>query len=207
MSKKRPRTPLDELIASLKADPEYAAQWRKERDEKIQRSVAQYRIDEAPVLAALHHAGVPVSTLEHLYKTPELYPKAIPVLLDNLRKPHPDEILGAIARALGVREARFVFPTLAAEYRKRPPSGKGEGMGPKDRLAATLSVIVTKETIDELIALAKDSAHGNSRLLLLAGIKRSRTPQAKQALQELAFDPQLAKEIASWKKSRTETKQ
>ena len=77
-------------------------------------------------------------------------------------------------------------------------------MGPKDGLANALAATVTKDTIDELIALAKDPAHGSSRLLLLSGIRRSRTPQAKKAIEELAFDPALAKEIASWPKMRNE---
>jgi hypothetical protein len=75
-------------------------------------------------------------------------------------------------------------------------------MGPKDGLANALATTVTKDTIGELIALAKDPAHGSSRLLLLRGIRRSRTPQAKQAIEELAPDPQLTKEIASWKRKK-----
>jgi hypothetical protein len=56
--------------------------------------------------------------------------------------------------------------------------------------------------IDELIALAKDRSHGSSRLLLLRGLRKSRTPAAKKALEELASDPELSKEIASWRRVR-----
>lgn len=54
--------------------------------------------------------------------------------------------------------------------------------------------------VDELIALAKDRSQGHSRLLLLRGLKKSKSAKAKRALEELASDPVLAKEIASWRK-------
>jgi len=75
-------------------------------------------------------------------------------------------------------------------------------LGPKNGLANALAATVSRTTIDELIALAKDPSHGGSRLLLLRGIRRSRTPQAKQAIDELASDPEFAEEIASWPKRR-----
>ena len=62
--------------------------------------------------------------------------------------------------------------------------------------------MATDAVVEELIALAKNRSHGNSRLLLLRGLKRSKSPAAKRALKELAFDPVLAKEIASWKRAR-----
>jgi len=62
--------------------------------------------------------------------------------------------------------------------------------------------MATDAVVEELIALAKNRSHGNSRLLLLRGLKRSKSLAAKRALRELAFDPVLAKEIASWKRAR-----
>jgi hypothetical protein len=36
--------------------------------------------------------------------------------------------------------------------------------------------------------------------MLLRGIKRSKLPEASQAIAELADDPELAKEIKSWRR-------
>ncbi|CBJ41556.1 conserved protein of unknown function [Ralstonia solanacearum CFBP2957] len=65
-----------------------------------------------------------------------------------------------------------------------------------------MSVAVTDETLPELIALAKDRTQGESRVLLLSALKkrRNKNPLAKQAIEELASDPDLEKEIASWRK-------
>ena len=75
-------------------------------------------------------------------------------------------------------------------------------LGAKSGLAAALAETVTDDSIDELIVLAKDRSHGSSRLLLLRGLRRSRAPAAKKALEELASDPELSKEIASWRRVR-----
>jgi hypothetical protein len=73
-------------------------------------------------------------------------------------------------------------------------------MGVKAALAVTLSVIASAKTLDQLIEIVKNPVHGKSRILLLAPIKRSKTPVAKQAIEELASDPDLKNEIASWKR-------
>lgn len=59
---------------------------------------------------------------------------------------------------------------------------------------------MTDETLPELIALAKDRTQGESRVLLLSALKqrRNKNPPAKQAIAELASDPELVREIASW---------
>jgi len=61
---------------------------------------------------------------------------------------------------------------------------------------------VTDATLNELITLAKDPSLGESRVLLLRGIRKFKNPTARKAIEELASDPALAKEIASWKKAR-----
>lgn len=125
------------------------------------------------------------------------YPEAIPVLLDHLLRPYSDRVRSGIARALAVPDARYAWPLLVREYKAAPLDSEV-----KDGLGAALWVTSSDAVIDELIALAKDRSHGGSRLFLLRGLKRSRKPAAKQALDELSNDPELAKEIASWKRSK-----
>jgi hypothetical protein len=65
-----------------------------------------------------------------------------------------------------------------------------------------LSAAATDDVIAQLAALAKDRSNGDSRLLLLSALRKSRRAVAKDALEELAGDPALQKEIASWGKAR-----
>lgn len=68
------------------------------------------------------------------------------------------------------------------------------GEDAKDGLAVALSVIVTDDTIEELVALVKDERNGDSRLLLLTGLDRSRHPIAQKALESLTTHPYLGGE-------------
>jgi hypothetical protein len=160
-------------------------------------------VSEEPLLADLRAIGWNVESVWTLVNTSTNYAEAIPVLLEHLQLPYSDTTRDGIARSLAVPDARFAWAILADEYRKEPslPLGEGRG-GAKQGLAAALSATATKEVIDELIAIAKDRSHGESRNLLLRALRRSKQPQAKQALEELANDPDLAKQIASWRKSR-----
>lgn len=193
MTKQSVRVTAAELIARLAVDPSHVAR-REAIDAAVSSRAAEYRAQAAPVVLALRRAGVPVDSIGEATGVAD----AVPVLLEHLQKPYPAKVLWSIANALSSPAARSAWPILMAEYRKRPPDSPRE-FGPKDGLANALAATVTKCTIDELIALAKDPSHEDSRLLLLPGIRRSRAPQAKRAIGELASDPQLAKEIASWR--------
>jgi len=56
--------------------------------------------------------------------------------------------------------------------------------------------------IGELAMIARNPSNGSSRLLLLNGLRKSRSPVASEALADLKGDPVLAKEIASWRSAR-----
>lgn len=175
--------------------------------ERIQRS-ARLRIEEEPLLSELREVGWNCESVWDLVNTSKRYPEAIPVLLKHLQLPYSDRTREGIARSLAVREAKSAWPIIVSEYKKatigwgiKAPGDKRKfPLGAKDGLACALRAAVTDETLEELIALAEDPTHGESRLLLLAALRRSRSASAKQALNRLASDPDLKKEIASWRK-------
>jgi hypothetical protein len=180
---------------------------RRERLAKTQAAnAARYREEIEPVVQALRAIGVPAENVRaSRLRELQAYPSAVPVLLEHLAKPYSQTILWSLANALAVPEARSAWPDLVAAYKSTPTPAAGspeDGMGLKDGLANALAATVSKDTISTLIALAKDPSHGNSRLLLLQGIRRSRDPRAKLAIEELSTDPQLAKEIASWRRPK-----
>jgi hypothetical protein len=184
----------------------------KAREQERVASVARIRAEAAPLLVELQAAGLKIQSVGDLIAMPERYEAAIPILLKHLQMPYSDVVRETIARSLAVPEAevRKAWPMLVEEYRKAPIGCgiKGPGdtkefrLGAKDGLACALSVAVTDETLEELIAIAKDRKQGESRVLLLSALKkrRSKHPLAKQAIAELANDPDLKDEIASWRK-------
>jgi len=74
-------------------------------------------------------------------------------------------------------------------YRDEPPDSDA-----KDGLAVALAAASDKDVVDALISLARDDSHGESRILLLRGLKRSDSPKARAALEELCTDPVLGRE-------------
>lgn len=204
-SRRRPIT-ASELTAQLESDPEFMAR-KRERDLALAERVARLKEEQAPILSELQAAGLSVSLLSDLLMRSVPYPGAIPVLLKHLALSYSDATLETLARALAVPDARHAWPVLVAEYRKAP-SCHGNGTHPhgaKDGLAVALAATVTSGTMDELIALAKDRSHGASRLLLLKALRKSRSVAAKQAIEELSTDPDLEKEIASWRRRNAQS--
>ncbi|WP_223879291.1 hypothetical protein [Chitinimonas arctica] len=200
---------------SLKLTDDEKARLReinKEKERERIESSARLRIEETPILLELRGVGLNVESVWDLVNTSTRYAVAIPILLKHLLLPYSDRTRDGIARSLAVPELEVqkAWPMLVSEYRKAQMGWgiKGPGdtreykLGAKDGLACALSVAVTDETLAELIDIAKDRTQGESRVLLLSALKkrRDKNPLAKQAIDELASDPQLAKEIASWRK-------
>lgn len=210
-AKQRPPMTAAELAAKLQATPEFVARKQAQEKERNERS-ARLRIEEEPILTELRGVGWDVQSVWDLVNTATAYPEAVSVLLKHLPLPYSDVVKDGIARSLAVPEPEVqkAWPLLVEEYRKAL-MGKGiiasgdtreYRLGAKDGLACALAASVTDERLPELIALAKDRSLGESRILLLSALKkrRNKSPLAKQVIAELANDPDLTKEIASWGK-------
>lgn len=183
------------------------------RRQAIAKAAASARQEAAPLLAELRaHGFEELESVADLVNRSEPYPAAIPILLKHLTRPYYDIVRSTIARSLAVPEpaVRAAWPLLVEEYKKAPMGTDIRAPGEtkkfhldiRDALACVLCVAVTPQTLPELIELLKDPAQGESRILLLDAIrrKRKRDPAIQQLLAELVQDPQLAKEINSWRK-------
>lgn len=180
-----------ELMAELEAKPEFVER-RARLDEEHRKRRAELRRAEAPLVRELNDAGFEVESVWDLVNTRASYTEALPILLAHLTSdaPYPPAIRAGIARALAVRESSEAWSTLVRLYREE------SDVRTKDGLAVALSVAANRALIDELIELARDTNNGTSRMLLLPALTRSRQPQAKAALFDLASDPDLSTEIA-----------
>lgn len=182
------RITAEELMAKLNADPEFVAmQAGKERER--QRREEELQIAEAPLVNDLREAGFLVESAWDLVNTTDPYTSVLPILLKHLSRPYPGPIREGIARALAVPEAIFGWNVLVNNYRNEKESRA------KDGLAVAIAGAADDEVIGDVIALARDTRHGESRLLLLSALERSADPRAMAVLVELATDPDLTKEI------------
>lgn len=200
-----------ELAAKLQTNPEFVARKQAQEQERSERA-ARIRVEEEPILAELRGIGWDVQSVWDLVNTNTPYPEAISILLKHLLLPYSDVVKDGMARALAVPEpeVQAAWQLLIEEYRKaltgwgiKAPGDTTEyRLGAKDGLACALAASVTDGTLPELVALAKDRTQGESRVLLLSALKkrRNKSPLATQAIDELASDPELQKEIASWGK-------
>ncbi len=202
----------EELMRAKLTEPERALlrEIVAERDEEIRFTVELIRIEAAPYHAELAAAGVTTWELANSHGKSPKYDVAIPIMLKHLQMPYSDTIKDSIARSLAVPlpAVRKAWPILVREYRNAP-TGMGyrvrgakrqRRLGAKDGLAVALSVAATVDTLPELIELASDPANGESRVLLLFALRRSKSDIAKQAIARLVSDPVLTKEISAWKK-------
>lgn len=208
---KKSWTTAAELTKQLEADPKFVAR-REQRERERQARSARIFAEAAPLLAELQAAGLQIQFVSDLISRSERYTAAIPILLKHLLMPYSDVLKETIARSLAVPEpeVRKAWPILVAEYIKAP-SGLGMKapgdteafkLSAKDGIAVALSVAVTETTMEELISLAKDRKHGESRILLLSALKKSKSTAAENAIKQLASDPDLMKEISSWRKRK-----
>lgn len=178
----------EDLLAELEADQDYQDEIKRQ-DEELARKAAEWRRAEAPLAEELRAAGFAVESAWDLVNTSTPYPAALPILLEHLGRPYPERVREGIARALAVRDARFGWDTLVQLYREEPA-----GSNAKDGLAVALAAVSHDDVVDELVSLARDPAHGESRILLLRRLKRSRAPQARAALEGFVEDPVLGQE-------------
>ena len=184
----KPRTTAAELMAQLNADPEFVAALAREDDE-LRRLEQEHAVAEAPLVGALRAAGFAVESAWDFVQAAEPYPDAVPILLEHLQRPYPDRVREGIARALAVPEARPAWPLLVRLYRDETLPDTKSG------LAVALSAIADDAVLDELITLIRDGRHGETRILLLGALERSKDRRARAALMALGTDPELVLEI------------
>ena len=59
----------------------------------------------------------------------------------------------------------------------------------------TLAAAADEETMSDLIALLRERRHGENRIIFIKALARSRSINARQALEEAKADPELVREI------------
>ena len=197
MSNRRRSKPMTaaELMAKLKADPEWVAADLTRR-EKRAREKRRLTEEQAPLLRDLARIGYDVSSVWDLVNSTEPYPEAIPVLMRYLREQvHWDRWTRAgIARALTVKEARELLPDLIEAFRQESDSSLN---GPKWCLGNAIEFLYDDKYVGTIAQLILDPSHGEARQRLVLALKKSKSGTAERALRRIASEPSLAVILAS----------
>ncbi len=192
--KRRPKTASD-LMAELQADPEWVRRnIQREDQQKInaEQRLMEIEAEEAPILAELAEAGVkirsnlaqrlglkpdptPVHSISDLVNTRDSYPAAIPILAKHLKSVHHPVLIGNIARALTVKEARTMGAGRVILERLRQtapcPTQSGDDYQARWALANALTVASDKTMVEEIKTLSADGEYADVRERLEAALK------------------------------------
>ncbi|CAM3214668.1 hypothetical protein XNC1_1085 [Xenorhabdus nematophila ATCC 19061] len=207
--KDKANKPVTATVTDLDSAARHEAR-EKQREAELAEYRKRMKEEQKALIEELESVGVHVEFVWDLLKPGAiaLQPQAIPVLLHHLQLPYSDLTTEVIARALGVKEAQYAWSVLVDVYKKtregwgikKPGDTKVLQLGAKDGLAVALSDIATLQTLGELIALARDPANGESRILLTGALqkRRNKNAQVQAALAELIHDPVLTTQISRW---------
>jgi HEAT repeat protein len=178
--------------AQLEADPEYQARKRLFDAERAADDEACQKAEE-PLVEALKAAGFGVSSVWDFVNTTESYTAALPILLEHLQQNYPDKVREGIARAMAVPESRFAWQPLLSLFRRDFDQNPN---GVKWAIGCALGAAADDEVVSDLVELFRDTRHGVNRLAFIDGLARSRSANARAALEAGRADPQLTKEIS-----------
>lgn len=201
--RKRGRTP--QGLAEFANDPAHVEMKRQSEAEDTRLS-EQFDRDVHPVIEDLQRAGFAVESLEELRKLgtdnrhwlvgSDEYDRAVPILIEHLKRPYPDHVAGALAAAVAVPGAEPNWESLKSLYRAE------SRILPKEQLAYAMAVSAPDAKIDELIDLVRDPSNGVSRFYLLAafdgtasGYRASRQARFAEVVDDLRSDPDLRRAI------------
>ena len=178
----------------MREDPEFRAEVEQSQAEHADR-VRRKREADQPVLQDLAAAGVVTDSVWDLHKMPDALPRAIPVLIDHLRREHPTSAVDSVGTALATPASRPWWAELKAIY-----LATGDDTV-RDRVAAALSRCATKVHYDDLLTFLRSEALGASRIYFLRPVNRigNRISPGvgRDVIASFANDPILGKEAAA----------
>lgn len=181
------------------------------REELLERSVRlaaigeerirRLRAEQSDLMNELANHGIFYPSLGSMLNSSGPYKAAIPILFEHFKRDYSLPTRESIARCLAVPDAHYLLPQFVPMYRAEPNLLEGKRNPIKDGLAVAIAGSSGKDDIALLAELVQDRSLGDSRLLLLRRLRRSKNALAKQAILSVATDPDLEKEISSWKSS------
>jgi hypothetical protein len=129
------------------------------------------------------------------------YSAAIDLIFSHLQRPYLDKIHEILGRLLAHPAAFRLWRDLVTLYQK---ADKDSSPGLMDGLAIALrehcNRSKSQELRNEIIKLLRDKSRGESRIFFLNCFRRKRDKESLDLIAELKDDPDLKKEISSWRR-------
>jgi hypothetical protein len=176
---------------------EHALRRQDERLEMHRRTAA----NERPILIDFESRGYVTNYVGALPEFYEDYSSLVPTIFHHLKRSYEDKVLESLARLLAHSAAFPLWRDLVAMYQK---ADKDSSPGLMTGLAVALSEQLMKskspEFRQEVIKLLRDRSRGETRLFFLDFFRRKRDKESLDLITELKDDPDLKKEISSWKR-------
>jgi hypothetical protein len=181
---------------------------RVAQDARIEAQLRNAKEEQRELLGELREAGVDTDMVNRLPMTPTReYVHALPILSRHLHREYSEGTLESIARSMATPAASVYWDDLVAMYRKQRGKERTRPGNFAMGLAAAVAASCPPARMNELVELLRDRALPD-RVLLLAPLRkrRGRDPVIAEVLEELREDPDLVKEISSWKQLKNSTK-
>jgi post-segregation antitoxin (ccd killing protein) len=134
----------------------------------------------------LKQVGINVSSVWDLVNGPTNYSQAEPILIKHLKIAKGSRYKEGIVRALGVKGFNNAVRLLLDEFK----NSKDESY--KWAVANSLSIIASREVLQELIAIMADRTHGHARQMIADALGRIRDKAAVKVLIESLDDDDVA---------------
>jgi HEAT repeat protein len=175
----------DDLDAYLREHPEIVER-RREVDRRRKEAIQRFQREEGRVLVDLQAAGVNVASLDDLANrklSRSEYLRALPVLIEWLRRMTEPDVKWSIVRALGASHAREARKALIEEFRRPQPNENVAW-----QIGNALSRVADASAFDDVAALLRDRRYGRARQQLCRALVRTKDPRAEGVLIEVLDD-------------------
>lgn len=157
----------------------------------------ELRVAQRPLIAALREVGVDVEDVYELVNAQWSDRRAIPVLVEHLRRDYPPRVLEGVARALARRDAAPYWQYLVEAYKNSTEVGAQQGA------ACAVAAAAAHEHVHALLMLIADESLGSSRVLLLPALGRLGDDGVVEPfLERLTQHPVMRREAASTLRKR-----
>src|ERR1700686_1829639 len=187
-SNKLPKTAAA-LMAALKKDPDYQEHIAL-KDRERNHAIADVELNSRPILDDLRKIGINVTSLDELRTSGRRYEEAIPILVLWLKATESDKIREALVRTLSVPWASDKAERPLIDLFLSLDSNRHHAI--KWAIGNALSILATKEYLDQLIEIAQDRRHGTPRQMVVLGLGNIPDERSESTLIALLADPEVA---------------
>ena len=177
-----------DILRILRSDPAYMAE-NAEKERRRDQHMLEVNSALAPAVRSLQEAGFDCAIVDDLRGSGQKYEKAVPILIEALRTVQHPAAKQIVVRALSVPWARpAAAKPLIEEFLKL----SADFFSLKWTIGNALSVVGDESVADELIALAKERRHGETRQMVVMALGKLRKTRPVPVLMGLLDDPLVA---------------